>query len=106
MSRPTTEVRLRWEGGERFSGSAGAVDVVVDGSADDQLSPMQALALGLAGCMSIDVATILQKGRQPLTGMEVELLPMSTLVGSAHERVGNDVLEEPHGEEDDSRRRR
>jgi putative redox protein len=74
VSGPTTEIRLHWEGGERFSGQAGAVDVVIDGSSPAVLSPMQAVALGLAGCMSVDVATILEKGRQPLAGMEVRLV--------------------------------
>ncbi|HVS63604.1 MAG TPA: OsmC family protein [Thermoanaerobaculia bacterium] len=72
MSGPT-EVRLRWDGGERFTATAGDVATVVDGSSPDHLSPMQALALGVAACMSIDVVAILEKGRQPLEAMEVEL---------------------------------
>ena len=31
-------------------------------------SPVQALALALAGCMSVDVVHILERGRQPLRG--------------------------------------
>ena len=64
---------LRWAGHERFTGSVGAVPVVLDGDADDALSPMQAVAAGLAGCMSIDVVMILEKGRQPLEGLRIEL---------------------------------
>ena len=72
VSRPT-EVRLRWQGGERFAADAGGVELAIDGSSPEHLSPMQAVALGVAGCMSVDVATILAKGRQPVEALEVEL---------------------------------
>ncbi|HVS13484.1 MAG TPA: hypothetical protein VMV46_06155 [Thermoanaerobaculia bacterium] len=32
VSAQVTEVRLRWEGSERFSGTAGGLEVVIDGS--------------------------------------------------------------------------
>ena len=32
---------------------------------------MQVAAIGLAGCMAADVVAILEKGRQPLTGLRV-----------------------------------
>jgi putative redox protein len=70
---PATEVRLDWKGGERFEGTVGASPIVIDGGSDDVPSPMQAVAAGIAGCMAIDVATILEKGRQPLDGLEVLL---------------------------------
>ncbi|REJ83114.1 MAG: OsmC family peroxiredoxin [Acidobacteria bacterium] len=68
-------VELQWDGGERFSGRADGVEVVLDGAgpAAGALSPMQALLAALAGCMAIDVASILEKGRQPLEGLSIEL---------------------------------
>ncbi|HEY8147628.1 MAG TPA: OsmC family protein, partial [Vicinamibacteria bacterium] len=42
-----------------------------DGSAGP--SPVQALALALAGCMSVDVVHILERGRQPLRGLRAHL---------------------------------
>lgn len=66
-------VVLRWESGERFKGQAGSVPIVFDGSSDDDLSPMQAVMAGLAGCMAIDVVHILKKGRQPLERLETTL---------------------------------
>jgi putative redox protein len=36
-------------------------------------TPMELLALALAGCTSIDVVSILQKMRQPLEGLRVEV---------------------------------
>ncbi len=69
----SVNVQLKWEGGERFRGTSDGVPVLLDGSNDDALSPMQALAAGLAGCMAIDVVMILQKGRQPLDALNIEL---------------------------------
>ena len=37
------------------------------------LRPMEMVLLGLGGCTAIDVLQILRKGRQPITGMRVEL---------------------------------
>lgn len=70
---PKQEVRLTWQKEERFTGTVGGVPVVLDGSSDQDLSPTQALAGGLAACMAIDVAMILEKGRQPLEGLEVHM---------------------------------
>jgi putative redox protein len=74
VRRAPTQARLLWEGGERFRGDVGGKPVVLDGSSDTEISPMQAVAIGLAGCMSIDVASILEKGRQPVAGIEVRLV--------------------------------
>lgn len=72
MSQRDTRIHLRWDGDERFTGESGSLPITLDGSGD-ALSPMQALAAGLAGCMSIDVASILEKGRQPVESMEITL---------------------------------
>ena len=66
-------VQLHWESGLRFSGRVGQAPLVLDGSADDALSPMQAVMAGLAGCMAIDIVHILEKGRQPLEKLETTL---------------------------------
>lgn len=64
---------LRWTGeGLRFE-AEGAGHVVIDGDAEVGPSPMQALLLGLAGCMAVDVVMILQKMRVPLEGMKVRV---------------------------------
>ena len=70
---PATEVRLDWKRGQRFEGTVGGAPIVIDGGADEVPSPMQAVAAGIAGCMAIDVASILEKGRQPVEGLEVHL---------------------------------
>ncbi len=35
--------------------------------------PMELLLIGLAGCMSMDVISVLQKKRQPITGLETKV---------------------------------
>ncbi len=42
-------------------------------------SPVEALAMALAGCMAIDVADIVMKGRHPFTALE------ATIVGQRRE---------------------
>lgn len=68
-----TTVALRWDGeGQRYTGGvAGGPGIVLDGSGAAGPSPMAALALGVAGCMAIDVQDIAQKMRLPLTGLDV-----------------------------------
>lgn len=91
---------LRWTGGERFEGTAGVAPIVLDGSADGAPSPMDALLASLGGCMGIDVAMILEKGRQDLRGLEVDLVgrraekpPRRFVACTLHFRVEGDVDE-------------
>ena len=71
--KPPVEVELTWDGDLRFRGHAGQAPVVVDSDGTAGPSPVQALALALAGCMSVDVVHILEKGRQPLRGLRTHL---------------------------------
>ena len=72
--KPPIEVELVWDGDLRFRGTAGGSPVVVDSAGVAGPSPVQALALALAGCMSVDVVHILQRGRQPLGGLRARLV--------------------------------
>jgi len=72
--KPPLSLSLTWDGDQRFTGRVGDLSMVLDGRAQAGPSPMHALAFGLAGCMGIDVATILQRGRHPLVGLEVALV--------------------------------
>jgi putative redox protein len=71
--KPPVEVDLTWDGELRFRGRAGTAAVVVDSDGAEGPSPVQALALALAGCMAIDLVHILEKGRQPLRGLRARL---------------------------------
>lgn len=68
-------VTLRWAGeGLRFDGGApGGEWIRLDGNAETGPSPMQALLLALAGCVSADVVDILQKMRVSFEGVEIRL---------------------------------
>ena len=70
-AKPPTTVELIWSEGLRFGATAGKNAIVVDGDGGAGPSPMQVAAIGLAGCMAADVASILEKGRQPFTGLRV-----------------------------------
>ena len=67
-------VRARWEGGMRFEavGKAG-VPVVVDGDGDAGITPVETLAVSLAGCMGSDVVEILGKMRVGLETLTVRV---------------------------------
>lgn len=73
MSVLPLPVTLRWVGEVRFAAESRGVSLTLDGDGAAGPSPMQALAMALAGCMAIDVVAILQKGRHPIAGLEVRL---------------------------------
>ena len=65
-------VRARWQGGLRFEavGKAG-VPVLVDGDGEAAITPVESLAVSLAGCMGSDVVDILGKMRVGLETLTV-----------------------------------
>jgi putative redox protein len=66
-------LELSWDGGSRLLGRSGGVEQALDWDGREAFSPVQGLALALAGCMASDVVTILQKGRLPLRGLRAVL---------------------------------
>jgi putative redox protein len=70
---PLLEVDLAWEGDLRFRGRSGDAEVLMDSPPRAGFSPVQALGFGLAGCMAMDVASILERGRLDLKAMKVRL---------------------------------
>ena len=71
--KPPTTVDLEWRGELRFAGTSGEHHVVLDSAEKAGPSPIQALGLALAGCMAMDVAHILFKGRATIQSMTVHL---------------------------------
>ncbi len=73
------KARVKWLDGRAFVGESGSGHaVVMDGAPDSGgrnigLRPMEMLLLGLGGCTSFDVVSILEKGREKITGCSVEL---------------------------------
>ena len=70
--KPPATVAVEWRGELRFLARADAHETLLDGSGQLGFTPVQALVSALAGCMAIDVVHILEKGRQPLTGLRAE----------------------------------
>lgn len=66
-------VDLLWEGERRFRGRSGDAEIVLDSPPTAGPTPVQALCFGIAGCMAMDVADIVRKGRLDLKGLRVRL---------------------------------
>lgn len=73
MAKPPIHVRLDWDGALRFRAAPNGVPVIIDGQSEQGPSPVQALALGLAGCMGVDVVDILLKGRYAVNRLHADL---------------------------------
>lgn len=68
------ELSVEWQGDQRFLGRVdGGAELTLDGSGQAGPTPVQAVALGLAGCMAIDVVHILTKGRLEVKGLTARL---------------------------------
>ncbi|HPW55991.1 MAG: OsmC family protein [Thermoanaerobaculaceae bacterium] len=69
--------RLVWQEGLRFEATAGSGrSVTVDSPKQEGHqgpSPMELVLIGIGGCMAMDVVSIVQKMKQPITGLEVRL---------------------------------
>jgi putative redox protein len=70
---------VKWIGGSAFVGEGGSGHaIVMDGPADHGgrnigMRPMEMLLLGLGGCSSVDVISILQKARQDVLDCVVHI---------------------------------
>jgi putative redox protein len=74
---------LSWDHALEFTGEAGKHEVGIDGASYTAPSPMQMLALSLAGCMAIDVVHILTRGRHTISSLSASF-------------TGERAPEEPH----------
>ncbi len=73
MSRPPVVSTLTWQGDLRFRATTGNNEIILDSDSEAGPSPPQALAMALAGCMAIDLADIVIKGRHSLTALEARI---------------------------------
>jgi putative redox protein len=72
--KPPTTATLIWQGDLRFAARSGTTEIVLDSDGTAGPSPVQALAMALAGCMAIDVADIVSKGRHSFTALEATVV--------------------------------
>ena len=70
-AKPPVQAELIWSDHLRFGATSGPNAIAVDGDGAAGPSPRQLAAFAIAGCMSADVVSIIQKGRHPLTGFRV-----------------------------------
>lgn len=73
------KTRVKWIEDRTFLGQSGSGHSVImggaatDGGPDAGVRPMEMLLLGLGGCTAYDVVDILEKSRQPVTDVAIEI---------------------------------
>ncbi|MCB1380055.1 MAG: OsmC family protein [Alphaproteobacteria bacterium] len=73
------KARVKWLDGRAFVGESGSGHaVVMDGAPESGgrnigIRPMEMLLIGLGGCTAFDIVMILEKGREKVTGIDIEL---------------------------------
>ena len=66
------QAKVAWTQQSQFEGTAkSGVRVIMDGASKAGNSPMELVLIALCGCTASDVVSILQKKREPFTGVEV-----------------------------------
>ena len=63
MAKPPTTAELTWRHALVFDAVSGTQRLTIDGDSKEAASPVQTLAISIAGCMAVDLAHILNKGR-------------------------------------------
>ena len=72
--KPPTVVDLTWTGDLVLAGTSDKASMTLDSAGVAGPSPVQALAFGVAGCMTMDVGYILTKGRQSFRALRSHLV--------------------------------
>jgi putative redox protein len=77
---PQLTAKMKWAGGLKFEGTgAFGHKIVIDaakkaGGEESGYKPTELLLFGMAGCAGIDVVRIMEKQRQKLTALEIEVV--------------------------------
>jgi putative redox protein len=74
VTKPPLVATLMWRGDLSFDAALPRHRIILDGDGVAVPSPVEALALALAGCMAIDVADIVVKGRHDLESLETRMV--------------------------------
>jgi putative redox protein len=74
MGKPPVEATLVWNSDLSFTATSAGTTVSIDGNSTAAPSPVQTLAISLAGCMAMDIVSILVKGRHPLRGLTATIV--------------------------------
>ncbi len=73
MTKAPITATLTWDGDLRFRAVTGSTELILDSESQAGPSPPQAVAMALAGCMAIDLADIVIKGRHELKALEARI---------------------------------
>jgi putative redox protein len=75
MEDPWREVEAEWHGGGAFIGRNATGGTVQMGTLEGRpgVSPMELVLVGVAGCTGVDIVNILEKKRQPLKALKVNV---------------------------------
>lgn len=75
MSDQWREIEAEWQGGGTFIGRNARGGAVQMGKLNEKpgVSPMELILVGLAGCTGVDIVDILEKKRQPLKALKVQV---------------------------------
>ncbi len=71
---PPLVAELEWQGENRFLARSGGVQMVLDSPPVAGPSPVQALAIALAGCMAIDVAVVMRRSHLEMKRRQARLV--------------------------------
>jgi putative redox protein len=74
VSKPPTIADLTWQHDLVFEATSATQRMTLDGDSRLALSPIQTLAISLTGCMAVDVAHILTKGRHPFRAIRAHIV--------------------------------
>jgi putative redox protein len=74
VTKPPLVATLTWQGALSFDATLPRHRIILDGDGVAGPSPVEALAVALAGCMAIDVADIVVKGRHDLAALETRMV--------------------------------
>jgi putative redox protein len=73
-AKPPAVADLTWIGDLKFSATASKASMSLDSAGVAGPSPVEALVLALAGCLSTDVTHILTRGRHPLRALRSHVI--------------------------------
>jgi putative redox protein len=73
VTKPPVTATLTWQGDLKFRAETSGTSIVLDSEGTAGPSPPQAMAMALAGCMAIDVADIITRGRHDLKALEATI---------------------------------
>jgi putative redox protein len=73
-AKPPAVVELVWTGGLEFAANFSKTAIVVDSAGVAGPSPVDLLTAGLAGCMAVDLAYILTRGRHTFRSLAARMV--------------------------------